>query len=211
MMAVPMIQFKLQRIQKMDLKILVHDVNRGPGAAFGTAFMSLEKILAPDDWVVTIEGDNTSRCELVKQMLTRTKEGFDVVLASPYMYGGGFSQTSFLRKFLSSGANLVVRDLLSIQGILTVSSFFRLYSGAALIRLQQVFGPAVLERTGFESMVEMIMKMTMLRLSISEVSMQLDSSLRKGKSKMKIIKTIRGYLSLWRSKKKWLEISGMRA
>jgi dolichol-phosphate mannosyltransferase len=121
------------------------------------------------------------------------------------MYGGGFTQTSFLRKFLSSGANLVVKDLLDIQGILTVSSFFRLYRAAALLRMQRVFGPGIVERVGFESMVEMVMKMVMLRLAISEVAMQLDSSLRKGKSKMKVVRTIFGYLSLWRCKAAWLQ------
>lgn len=192
--------------EDLDLQVLAHGTNMGPGAAFATGFASLAGRLKPDDWVITMEGDNTSRHELVKQMLTRTREGFDIVLASPYMYGGGFTQTSFLRKFLSSGANLVVKDLLAIQGIMTVSSFFRLYSGTAILRMQQVFGPKILERSGFESMVEMVMKMTMLQLSISEVAMQLDSSRRKGKSKMKILKTIRGYLSLWRSKRDWFAL-----
>lgn len=187
----------------LDLQVLSHGINKGPGAAFATAFAHLDGQLTMHDWVITMEGDNTSRHELVKQMLTRSREGYDIVLASPYMYGGGFTQTSFLRKLLSSGANLLVKDLLEIQGILTVSSFFRLYRGDALLRMQRMFGPGILERTGFESMVEMVMKMTMLRLSISEVAMQLDSSRRKGKSKMKILKTIKGYLSLWKSKREW--------
>ena len=159
--------------------------------------------MGESDWVITMEGDNTSRHGLIRQMLTRAGEGFDAVFASPYMYGGGFAQTSFLRRLLSSGANLVVKDLLEIQGILTVSSFFRLYRGPALARLQAVFGPGIVERVCFESMVEMVMKMVMLRVSISEVAMRLDSSLRKGKSKMKIVRTIFGYLALWRFKAAW--------
>jgi dolichol-phosphate mannosyltransferase len=191
----------------LELTVLRHEENRGPGAAFATGFSYLAGRLRDGDWVITMEGDNTSRRELIKQMLVRAGEGFDVVLASPYMYGGGFSQTSFLRKLLSSGANLVVKDLLDIQGILTVSSFFRLYRGATLLRLQHAFGPGIVERRGFESMVEMIMKMAMLRVAISEVAMQLDSSLRKGKSKMKIVRTIMGYLALWRCKAAWLRQS----
>ena len=202
------VQIAHQAAGSLDLLLLQHDVNMGPGAAFATAFTYLAGQLSPNDWVVTMEGDNTSRHELIRKMLVRAREGFDVILASPYMYGGGFTQTSFLRKFLSSGANLIVKDLLDIQGILTVSSFFRLYRAEALLRMQQVFGPGILERTGFESMVEMVMKMTMLQLAVSEVAMQLDSSRRKGKSKMKILKTIRGYLSLWRGKNKWLSLAG---
>lgn len=188
---------------KLDLQVLTHAVNLGPGCAFATGFAYLAPKLHSDDWVVTMEGDNTSRHELIKHMLVRTKEGYDVVLASPYMYGGGFAETSLLRRILSSGANLVVKDLLEIQGVLTVSSFFRLYRGATILHLQKIFGPGILERAGFESMVEMVMKMMLTGTSISEIAMRLDSSRRKGKSKMKILRTIRGYLALWFRKTEW--------
>ena len=190
----------------LTLTVLAHEVNRGPGAAFATGFAWLGERIRDDDWIITMEGDNTSRHELIKQMLSRaTTEDFDAVFASPYMYGGGLTQTSFIRKLLSSGANLIVKDLLDIQGILTVSSFFRLYRGRTLLRMQRVFGPGIVVRTGFESMVEMVMKMTMLRITISEVAMLLDSSRRKGKSKMKLLRTIRGYLVLWRYKRGWID------
>jgi len=190
----------------LELEVLAHERNRGPGAAFATGFSHLAGRLGADDWIITMEGDNTSRHELIRQMLARARnEGFDAVFASPYMYGGGFTQTSFLRKLLSSGANLIVKDLLDIQGILTVSSFFRVYRAAALQRLQRAFGPGIVERTGFESMVEMVMKMAMTGITISEVAMLLDSSRRKGKSKMKVLRTIRGYLALWRYKRGWME------
>ena len=189
----------------LELVVLAHESNRGPGAAFATGFAYLAGQMGESDWVITMEGDNTSRHELIKQMLVRSEEGFDAVFASPYMYGGGITQTTFIRKLLSSGANLVVKDLLDIQGILTVSSFFRLYRARTLMRMQQVFGPGIVERRGFESMVEMVMKMTMLRITISEVAMVLDSSRRKGKSKMKLARTIMGYLALWRYKPGWVE------
>ena len=154
----------------LDLTVLAHEVNKGPGAAFATGFTHLASVMVPDDWVITMEGDNTSRHELIKQMLTRAAEGFDAVFASPYMYGGGITQTSFIRKLLSGGANLLVKDLLDIQGILTVSSFFRLYRASTLRRMQAAFGPGIVERIGFESMVEMCMKMTMMGITISEVA-----------------------------------------
>lgn len=188
----------------LNLTVLEHKVNKGPGAAFGTGFTYVADLINANDWVITMEGDNTSRHELIKQMLVRSQEGFDVVLASPYMYGGGFSQTSFIRKLLSSGANLIVKDLLNIQGIMTVSSFFRLYKGSLILRMQTIFGTRIIERTGFESMVEMVMKMVMIKAPLSEVAMRLDSSRRQGKSKMKIWKTIMGYLVLWKCKSHWL-------
>ncbi|HLO15849.1 MAG TPA: glycosyltransferase family 2 protein [Anaerolineales bacterium] len=189
----------------LQLTILRHEANQGPGKAFATGFCHLSTLLTDNDLVLTMEGDNTSRLELVKQMLIRLNEGFDVIFASPYMYGGKIVNTSVYRIFLSSMANLFIKELLGIHGILTVSSFFRLYRAHALNKLQATYGPEIVERCGFECMVEMTMKMMNLQLTISEVPMVLDTHARAGKSRMKIAKTIRGYFSLWLLKKKWLE------
>lgn len=191
----------------LHLTVLRHETNKGPGKAFATGFCHLSSLLQADDLVLSMEGDNTSRIELVKQMLMRRMEGFDVVFASPYMYGGGIINTSAYRIFLSSMANLFIKELLGIHGILTVSSFFRLYRAPALKKLQAIYGEEIIERSGFECMVEMTMKMVNLQLTISEVPMLLDTQARVGRSRMKIMRTIRGYLSLWFLKKKWLDLA----
>ena len=187
----------------LGVEILAHAVNRGPGRAFATAFEHLAPVLKDEDWVATMEGDNTSRVELLRQMMTRSKEGYDVILASPYMYGGGITNTQTYRWFMSYVANIFVKEMLGISGIMTMSSFFRLYRGSVLLRLQDRYGPGIVERAGFESMVEMLVKMVHLKMAISEVPMVLDTTLRAGKSKMKVMKTVIGYLSLYRLKGRW--------
>ena len=179
------------------------DVNQGPGRAFATAFSHLAPRLRETDWVVTIEGDNTSRLELLQQMLKRAEEGFDVVLASPYLYGGGIANTTAYRVFLSHMANMFVKEGLGLHGIVTMSSFFRLYRGSAFLRLQSVFGPEIVQRRGFESMIELLLKIIYLNMTVSEVAMKLDTSRRAGKSKMKVARTALGYLTLWRDKRQW--------
>ncbi|MDQ0316202.1 glycosyltransferase family 2 protein [Amorphus orientalis] len=192
----------------LELHVLKHEVNRGPGAAFGTAFEFLAGRLSDDDYVLTIEGDNTSRYELVDKMLRRqTEEDYDAVFASPYMYGGGVMNTSSFRRFLSHMSNAFVKEILQIHGLLTVSSFFRLYRGRILLRLQGVYGPRILQRTGFESMLELTLKMMYLGATISEVAMVLDTSQRAGKSKMKIARTIRGYFGVGLQKGKWASVA----
>lgn len=188
---------------ELSFTLLRHELNQGPGRAFGTAFAHLADKLQPDDWVLTIEGDNTSRQELLRQMFTRSQEGYDVIFASVYMYGGKIINTSTYRLILSNIANTFVKEFLGIQGLLTVSSFFRLYHASVIQRLQAAYGPAILERVGFECMVEMTMKLVYLGINISEVPMILDTSLRVGRSKMKTLRTIRGYLVLWRYRAKW--------
>lgn len=187
----------------LDLTVLSHERNRGPGHAFGTAFEHLAPRLGHADLVLTMEGDNTSRTELIGAMLRRIGEGHDSVFASPYMYGGGILHTRPARVFLSHVANTIVKEFYGVHGLLTVSSFFRLYRASAVRRLQAHYGARILERAGFESMVELVMKMVYLRMSISELPMVLDTTRRVGRSKMRAVRTALGYLALFGYKRGW--------
>lgn len=190
--------------RRLDLAVLSHDTNRGPGYAFGTGFEYLASRVEPDDIVLTMEGDNTSNIELVPTMIERMeREKYDVVLASPYAHGGTLENTKLVRVLLSHFANGFVKIALGIRGIHTLSSFFRVYSGEIIRRLQRRYGNRILERTGFESMVELLKKLIILGASISEVPMKLDASRRAGSSKMRILRTISGYLSLSFDAKRW--------
>jgi dolichol-phosphate mannosyltransferase len=187
----------------LTLTVLRHDENLGPGRAFATGFAHLAALLSPDDWVVTMEGDNTSRPELLRTMLVRSREGYDVVLASPYLYGGAIEHTTAWRVILSRIANVFVKEGLGLTGIATVSSFYRLYRASALLRLQRRYGPGIVERAGFECMIELLLKLVYMRVTISEVPMTLDAALRAGTSKLKIVRTILGYFAVWRSARRW--------
>jgi dolichol-phosphate mannosyltransferase len=187
----------------LDFTVLRHDERRGPGRAFATGFTHLAGHLGPDDYVATMEGDNTSRLELLSSMFARAREGYDVILASPYLYGGGIEHTTTWRVILSRMANVFVKEVLGLTGLATVSSFYRLYRGSVILDLQRCYGPGIVERAGFECMVEMLMKMVYLRTTISEVPMTLDTSLRVGTSKMNVLRTVLGYLRLWPDRRRW--------
>lgn len=196
-----------QLTQGLNLTYLRHEQNQGPGRAFATAYTHLAAILRDDDWVATMEGDNTSRHELLNQMMTRAREGYEVILASPYAYGGGIENTNVIRMLLSHGANAFIKGGLGISGIHTMSSFFRLHRAASIRRLQRLYGPGIIQHAGFDGVIEMLMKMVTLRITISEVPMVLDTSQRIGKSKMKVLKTMLSYLTLFRDRPRWMRIA----
>ena len=187
----------------LDLTVLRHDRRRGPGRAFATGFAHLAPLVSRDDYVATMEGDNTSRLELLSTMFVRMREGYDVILASPYLYGGAIEHTTTWRVILSRIANVFVKEVLGLTGIATVSSFYRLYRGSVVLDLQRCYGPGIVERAGFECMVELLLKMVYLRTTISEIPLTLDTSLRAGTSKMRVLRTMWGYLRLWQDTRRW--------
>jgi dolichol-phosphate mannosyltransferase len=172
--------------------VLGDGINRGPGAAFNRGFEWILEHAGEEDLVVTMEGDNTSSLEILDKMLVISGTGFDLVLASVYAQGGGFEKTSFLRKLTSLGANLVLRFAFDIK-VLTLSSFYRVYKVSLLRRVKQQYTHIITE-PGFICMIELLLKAVRVEASVIEVPMKLYSTRRKGKSKMKVMKTSLSYL-----------------
>jgi dolichol-phosphate mannosyltransferase len=193
----------LQAAGELPTRVIRHETPQGPGRAFASAFVALAGVVGEADRILTLEADNTSRLELVGPMLRRLDDGEDVAFASPYMYGGGVVETTALRVALSHIANTSVKEMLGLSGLHTVSSFYRMYRGTAFLQLQRHFGPNIVERAGFECMVEAALKMVYLQLRITELPMVLDTSRRVGASKMRITRTILGYGALFRRREAW--------
>lgn len=189
--------------QGMPYKILSHDFNKGPGAAFQTGLQEILSIAQDTDYILTLEADNTSNLAIVPQMQTRMQEGYDVVLASPYLYGGTIINTPWHRRTLSFIANLFLKEMLELRGLLTISSFFRLYKVKTLRAINTLYQGNLIENQGFEGVVELLMKLVFQKTPISEVPLVLDTSRRKGKSKMKILKTTYSISSLFFQKRRW--------
>lgn len=185
-----------------NFTILGDGSNHGPGYAFNTGF---EWILAnskniSNDIVITMEADCTSDIGILPHMLGINKMGYDLVLASVYAQGGGFDSTSFIRKFLSAIANLLFRFLFDLK-VLTLSSFYRVYSLSLLDRIKKN-NPAIITEYGFICMLEILVKAIKQDARIIEVPMMLKSKKRVGKSKLKVFKTTMAYFRFLLFKKK---------
>lgn len=196
-----------KHFSKLNFKVIQHERNIGPGAAFSSGFLSIQEALKDEDWILTMEADNTSNHRIVPKMIYRAREGYPVVLASPYIYGGTIVNTSRFRKFLSFISNLILKELLGLRGIMTMSSFFRLYQGRVIKHLIRVYGTNLIEHKGFEGVVELLMKMVYCRTPITEYPLVLDTSERRGKSKMKIFRTSYRLLCLRFNKKQWMSLA----
>lgn len=174
--------------------ILGDGKNHGPGHAFNSGFeWILNDSKSEKDIVITLEADCTSDLNILPHMVVINQLGYELVLASVYAQGGGFDNTTFIRKFFSSMANLMFRFLFKIN-ILTLSSFYRVYSIALLKRIKKKYSNIIVEK-GFICMLEILIKAIDLKARIIEVPMILYSEKRKGKSKMKTFKTMMQYFA----------------
>ncbi len=171
--------------------VLTTAVNQGPGAAFQRGFYHVLAHAGESDVIVTMEADRTSDITLLPSMLTISRLGYDLVLASVYVQGGGFEHTTFLRRFLSTVANFFFRFVYDLK-VSTLSSFYRVYRVPKL-REAATRWPKLIEEQGFICMLEVLLKMIDVRASVIEVPMVLASAKRADRSKMKLFKTTFSY------------------
>ena len=173
--------------------VLPTEENKGPGDAFDRGFnWILENSENPSDVIVTMEADNTSDLGILETMLLLNERGYELVLASVYAQGGGFQKTTFIRKVISFFANMLFRSLLNLK-VLTLSSFYRVYSVHKVREVKERFGTIITEQ-GFICMVELLLKLVKCETTVIEVPMVLESTNRVGRSKMKIMRTTMQYL-----------------
>jgi dolichol-phosphate mannosyltransferase len=178
---------------KDSVHVITKPENKGPGDSFNLGFEYLLGLdISNADLIVTIEADNTSDIKILERMILNSRAGFDLVLASPYAQGGGFEETTLFRRILSFAANTVLRFCFDVK-VLTLSSFYRVYKPEILKVIKAKYG-TVIEEPGFICMVEILIKAIRCKAQIIEIPMVLYSEKRKGKSKMKIIKTGFSYL-----------------
>lgn len=174
--------------------VIENKINQGPGGAFNSGFeWVLNHSTGDDDLLITMEADGTSDLKILPIMLNLAKAQFDLVLASVYAQGGGFSSTSLIRKLLSFAANMLFRVLFNVK-VLTMSSFYRVYR-LDFLRKMKKEESTLIEEKGFICMLEVLLKAIRHNAKIIEVPMILQSDLRVGKSKMKVMRTTFEYLN----------------
>jgi dolichol-phosphate mannosyltransferase len=173
-------------------EVISYQPNRGVGEAFRRGLNYALSMAKEGDWIVTKEADGTSDLSILPAMIQKIEAGADAVLASCYADQGSIAGTSLWRIFLSKVANFVINTLFHIRGIHTYSSFYRIYKPKALRAVVERYGDFYKE-PGFACVIELLIRLSKLRLNIQEEPMVLQASKRIGNSKMKVFQTMLGY------------------
>lgn len=179
-----------QSIRPQDIAIALK-TNQGPGVAFQEGISSVLSQADPKDLLLTLEGDGTTDWSSLKSMI-QSIQTHDLVLASVYLKGGGFSRTSWWRMALSKVANHLSNLILGIR-VNTLTSFYRLWRIELLLNMQSTF-PKLIQESGFICQVELLYKAHLCGARITEVPTHVYGNLRQGKSKMKLVKTALSHL-----------------
>ena len=111
-------------------------VHRAGKLGLGTAYIAGFKRALADgaDLICTMDADFSHNPRYIPDMVDKIDQGYDLVIGSRYVRGGGVSNCTFDRKFLSWGSNTFTRIVLGLRAHDTTAGF-RCYRREVLERM----------------------------------------------------------------------------
>jgi dolichol-phosphate mannosyltransferase len=175
----------LNRLAKENgrIRVVSYQKNRGRGMALRSGFK-----VAKGEIIISIDADLSYDPRYIPEVFETLKaeRDIDVVLASPYMPGGGVQDVPFLRLWISRLGNRVLRFAMPNR-IYTSTCIFRGYRREVLDSLE-------LEAEGKEIHLEILSKVIALGFRVREIPAILTGR-KKGQSKFKLKRTAVSHLA----------------
>ncbi len=171
-------------------ELLQHPQNLGLGATVRDGLVHAGSLAAPGDIVVVLDADDTHPPSRILAMQRKLDEGYDVVIASRFRLGSRVVGVSWSRRLYSWGASWLFQLFYPISGVRDFTCGFRAYRAEALQKALACYGPGLVDRDGFECMVDTLLKLRQLKLRFTEVPFVLRYDRKAGATKMNVRRTI---------------------
>ncbi|MDD4095250.1 MAG: glycosyltransferase family 2 protein [Oscillospiraceae bacterium] len=175
--------------------LIAHEVNKGLGGALKTAFDSFIAEGKTGDVCFLMDGDNTHDPVFSLAMLDRIAAGADCAIASRYRPGSLTHGVKGIRLFMSWGAKQFYTFVLRVRNVRDYTCGYRAYTYDIISRGVRRYGTELVEKRSFACMMEVLYKLWMIGARFGEVPFELHYDIKKGESKMRVIRTMKESMS----------------
>lgn len=127
------------------VSIKVRNAKEGLGAAYIDGFSTL--IERGVGVIIQMDADFSHRPEYLPDMIKKINEGYDVVVGSRYVKGGGTRNWNFFRRIISRGGSFYSSTILNL-GVHDVTAGFKCWNTDTLKKV--ISTPLVLSGFGFQ-------------------------------------------------------------
>jgi dolichol-phosphate mannosyltransferase len=185
----------------LPIRLIDCQPNRGLAETIRTGLRGALEQARPGDVIVTMDADNSHSPGLIPRMVSRIREGNDLVIASRYQRGSRIRGLSRFRRTMSYAASWLFRIFSGLPAVRDYTCGYRAYRAELLEAAFSRYGHELIQQTGFGCMAELLLKLKPLDPIIHEVPLILRYDMKQSDSKMKIARTVREtLLMLIRSK-----------
>lgn len=175
------------------INVITHETNKGIGRVFLSGITKAADIADSQDVIIIIEADCTNQPSVIPDMIQKINEGYDLVIGSRYCREGRYANFPLSRYVLSIGANSLLKLFFYIKGVRDYTIFFRAYKADTLKRALLEYKNDFIYTNTFVANAEILIKLSRVGVRAAEVPLIYNYGLKKGKSGMKVIKTLKEY------------------
>ncbi len=181
---------------KYPIEILIHKINRGLGETMRDLIERAVEIADDQDIIVRMDCDVSHEPIFIKGMIDKLLEGYDVVIASRFVKGGGTVGLNKYRTIISLMAQKFMRFFFRVKGLKEYSSGYRAYKGKVLKHAIKVYGNNFiqLKGLGFTGTLEKLIKLKLINARFAEAPLILRYDQKLSSSKMVASVTTLGYI-----------------
>jgi dolichol-phosphate mannosyltransferase len=180
-------------------------IHRAGKLGLGTAYIAGfgQALAEGSDLICTMDADFSHNPRYVPAMVDKIGQGYDLVIGSRYVRGGGARGCTFDRKLLSWGANAFARTMLGLCAHDTTAGF-RCYRREVLkgMDLNEI------KASGYSFLIEMLYRVQRCGWQVGEVPIVFENR-RLGRSKISQDEIIRALGTVLRLG--WTRLKGKRA
>ena len=174
---------------RIPCTLLVHAFNRGLGATIRDGLLKAIEQADDGDVIVTMDADDTHTPGAIVDMVAKIDQGYDVLIASRYQKGSLCVGVPWLRRFVSYAGSLLFRAAHPVPGVRDFTCGYRAYRAAVLRQALKRYRREFIDQDGFQCMVDILLKLSRMKLQFGEVPLVLRYDRKGGKSKMKLVPT----------------------
>ena len=153
----------IQSLKLPNLHLLSRKSKLGLGSAYLDGFKWIMEKIDPDI-IIQMDADFSHDVKLLPKMTKLIEDGYDLVVASRYVEGGGVQGWPFHRNMISKGANSLTRVMLGLK-VNDATSGFKAWSKRAIQNILE----SHLSSKGFEYQIESILVTTRVNMKMIEI------------------------------------------
>lgn len=169
---------------------LKHKVNQGLSIAMETGFKKINKIGKKNDYVITLDSDNTHPISLMTKMIKKLDLGSDIVIASRFVKNSKVYGLVYWRSFMSICAKYLFKIIYPFKNLNDYTCNYRAYRLNCLKRI--VNDKEFFKNEDFNIAAKILLFLIKENkdLKLIEIPFTLRYDYKIGQSKMNVLKTI---------------------
>ena len=180
----------IKKNNKLNIIYLRHKINKGLSITMESGLKEIKKIAKKNDYIITLDSDNTHPISLMPKMIKKLNVGNDIVIASRFLKESKVNGLVYWRNLMSICAKHLFKIIYPFKNLNDYTCNYRGYKFTCLKKILSNKKFFKNEDFNIAAKILLFLIKNNKNLKLIEIPFTLNYGYKIGQSKMNILKTI---------------------